>query len=50
MKELTNEEQIYDLIDVCDLCGEYVPVTNRNDGNDYLTLTGNQLLCQCCLN
>jgi hypothetical protein len=43
------EEQEYDLIDVCDLCGERLPITNRNDSEDYLTLTGNQLLCQSCL-
>lgn len=53
MKELTFEEQVYyannALIDVCDCCGEYFPITNRNDGNDYLTLIGNQLLCQGCL-
>jgi len=54
MKELTIEEQVYygnnALIDVCDLCGKYFPITNGNDGNDYLTLIGNQLLCQKCLN
>lgn len=49
MKELTIEEQEYDLIDVCDCCGEYFPITNRNDGNDYLTFNGSQLLCQKCL-
>jgi len=54
MKELTEEEEEvyyanYNLVDVCDLCGKYTPITNRNDGNDYLTFTGIQLLCQGCL-
>ena len=54
MKELTEEEQVYyannALIDICDCCGEYFPITNHNDGDDYLTFIGNQLLCQGCLN
>jgi hypothetical protein len=54
MKELTFEEQVYYannvLIDVCDCCGDYFPITNRNDGKDYLTITGNgySLICNKC--
>ena len=53
MKELTQEEIDYyfnfELIDVCDLCGENFAITNYNDGDNYLTFVGNQLLCQDCL-
>ena len=52
--ELSLEEMVYYgnfcLVDFCDCCGDYFPITNRNDGDDYLTLIGNQLLCRGCLN
>ena len=51
--ELTEEQQIfygnYGLIDVCDLCGNYVPIINHHDGKNYLTLVGDKLHCQECL-
>jgi hypothetical protein len=51
-KELTIEEELYyfkyALIDICDVCGEYVPITNNNDGNNYLEYNGVQLLCNKC--
>jgi len=52
-KELTPEEEIhyanYALIDVCDGCGNYFPITNHHDGNNYLTFVGSKLYCQKCL-
>jgi hypothetical protein len=51
-KELTIEEELYyfkyALIDFCDLCGKPFPITNRNDGEDYLEYNGVQLLCNKC--
>ena len=51
-KELTIQEQVYysnyNLIDECDLCGKPFPITNRNDGNEYLEFVGTQLLCPKC--
>ena len=50
--ELTIEEEVYyvnyALIDICDLCGNYTPILNYNDGKNYLTLTGTHLYCQKC--
>ena len=52
-KELTIEEELYyfkyALIDECDNCHDNaVPITNRNDGEDYLEYNGVQLLCNKC--
>ena len=49
-KELTIEEPVFDLIDYCDLCGKPSPITNNNDGSDYLEYNGIQLLCPKCRN
>jgi hypothetical protein len=52
IKELTMEEMVFyadhALIDICDLCGNYFPITNDHDGKNYLTLTDNGLLCLKC--
>ena len=53
-KELTIEEQVYygnnALIECCDLCGKPFPITNRNDGEDFVEYSGVQLLCKKCRN
>jgi hypothetical protein len=50
--ELTLEEEIYYAnyasIDTCDLCNNYFPIINWNDGEKFLTFSGNQLLCPSC--
>ena len=53
-EELTEQEMVfyanYGLIGECDGCGDNaVPITNRNDGKNYLTITGNKIYCQKCL-
>lgn len=49
---LTFEEEVYYAnqaeIDVCDLCGEWTPITNWHDGNNYLTFCGSKLYCRKC--
>ncbi len=51
--ELTEEQQIfygnYGLIDVCDCCGNYVAITNKHDGDNYLTFVDSKLYCQKCI-
>ena len=50
---LTHEEEIYyanyNLIDLCDECSDYVPITNYNDGSNYLTFIENKVVCQKCM-
>jgi hypothetical protein len=52
-RELTQEEVIFytnhALIDRCDDCGEWMPITNRWDGKNYLTFVNGKLYCQSCL-
>jgi len=49
---LTLEEEIYYAdyaeIDICDLCGNYIPIINWNDGENHLTFCGGKLYCQKC--
>jgi len=52
MKELTEKELVYyanvSLIEVCDCCGDYKPITNNHDGNDFVEFDGKQFLCKRC--
>jgi hypothetical protein len=52
MKELTEEEAIYyadyALIDTCDCCGDWFPIHNGHDGEDFLEYDGFQFLCRKC--
>jgi len=52
LKELTEEEQIYYAnycsIELCDLCGEYFPILNNHDNDDYVEYNGIQFLCNKC--
>ena len=51
-KELTEEEMVfysnYALIDMCDCCGNYFPITNRHNGEKFLTIKDNGIYCQKC--
>lgn len=52
-RDMTLEELVhcenYPLIDVCDGCGEYTPITNDHDGKNFLTFINDKLYCQKCL-
>lgn len=53
MNEELTEEEIhyvnYSLLDICDGCHDYFPITNYNDGENYLTWVEKHLYCQKCL-
>lgn len=53
MNEELTEEKIhyvnYSLLDICDGCHDYFPITNYNDGENYLTWVGKHLYCQKCM-
>ncbi len=52
-EQLTETEEVhysnYGLIDVCDCCGEYIPIHNNNDDKNYLTWCGKHLYCLKCM-
>ena len=49
--ELTEEEMVYygnySLIDLCDCCSQYFPITNYHNGDEFLMFNG-QFLCKKC--
>lgn len=49
IEQKTDEYVNYSLIDICNVCNDYVPIHNHHDGKNYLTWVGNRLYCQKCM-
>ena len=52
MDGISDEEFIhyanYSLIEECDDCHDYKPITNHHDGKDFVEFNGKQFLCRKC--